>query len=119
MPATSSASRTTRQELILHDIEVIKRELPLELLEVFYLTPLPGSEDHQKLHRAGIAMDPDLNKYDLNHRVTGHSRMTPREWDEAYSSLGDLLHLGAHRDDLPPRRGERGQAGSASISAPP
>ncbi len=72
------------KESILHDLEVIKRELPLELLEMFYLTPLPGSEDHQKLHRAGTPMDPDINKYDLNHRVTGHARMTPQEWDEAY-----------------------------------
>jgi radical SAM superfamily enzyme YgiQ (UPF0313 family) len=71
-------------ESILHDLEVIKRELPLELLEVFYLTPLPGSEDHQKLHRAGVPMDPDLNKYDLTHRTAGHARMTPEEWDRAY-----------------------------------
>ena len=33
------------------------------------LTPLPGSEDHKRLHEAGVAMDPDLNKYDLNHVV--------------------------------------------------
>ena len=45
-------------ESVLHDIEVIKRELPVDLLEFFYLTPLPGSEDHQKLFRAGVAMDP-------------------------------------------------------------
>ena len=38
---------------ILHDIEVIKRELPVDLLEFFYLTPLPGSEDHLKLVHAG------------------------------------------------------------------
>ena len=35
------------RESILHDIEVIKRELPVDLLEFFYLTPLPGSEDHK------------------------------------------------------------------------
>ena len=29
-------------------------------------------------------MDPDLNKYDLNHRVTHHPRMSDAEWDEAY-----------------------------------
>ena len=51
----------------MHDIEIIKKELPVDLLEFFYLTPLPGSEDHKKLHEAGIAMDADLNKYDLNH----------------------------------------------------
>ena len=40
-------------ESILHDIDVIKRELPVDLLEFFLLTPLPGSEDHLKLVRAG------------------------------------------------------------------
>src|SRR5215470_10139611 len=52
-------------ESIIHDIELIKRELPIDLLEFFYLTPLPGSEDHRKLHEAGVAMDRDLNRYDL------------------------------------------------------
>jgi hypothetical protein len=69
---------------ILRDIEIIKRELPLDILEFFVLTPLPGSEDHRELWRRGEWMDPDLNKYDLNHRVTHHSRMSDAEWDEAY-----------------------------------
>jgi len=69
---------------ILHDIDVIKRELPVDLLEFFYLTPLPGSEDHLKLHRAGAALDPDLNKYDLNHVCTTHSRMSRADWERAY-----------------------------------
>ena len=29
-------------------------------------------------------MDPDLNKYDLNHRVTHHPQMSDAEWEEAY-----------------------------------
>ena len=33
------------KESILRDIEIIKRELPLDILELFILTPLPGSED--------------------------------------------------------------------------
>jgi radical SAM superfamily enzyme YgiQ (UPF0313 family) len=69
---------------ILHDIDVIKRELPVDLLEFFYLTPLPGSEDHLKLVRAGAPLDPDMNKYDLNHVCTTHSRMSREEWDRAY-----------------------------------
>ena len=32
---------------ILRDVEIIKRELPLDILELFFLTPLPGSEDHK------------------------------------------------------------------------
>jgi radical SAM superfamily enzyme YgiQ (UPF0313 family) len=71
-------------ESILHDIDVIKRELPVDLLEFFYLTPLPGSEDHLKLHRAGTPLDPDLNKYDLNHVCTAHSRMSHTDWEHAY-----------------------------------
>ena len=31
---------------------MLKRELPVDCLEFFVLTPLPGSEDHQKLARA-------------------------------------------------------------------
>jgi radical SAM superfamily enzyme YgiQ (UPF0313 family) len=71
-------------ESIVHDIELIKRELPIDLLEFFYLTPLPGSEDHLKLFKAGVAMDPDMNKYDLNHATTGHPRMSKQEWERAY-----------------------------------
>ncbi len=37
------------KESILRDIEIIKRELPLDILEFFFLTPLPGSEDHKVL----------------------------------------------------------------------
>lgn len=71
-------------ESIRRDIEIIKTELPVDLLEFFYLTPLPGSEDHKRLHEAGVAMDEDLNKYDLNHAVTGHQVMSKAEWERAY-----------------------------------
>jgi hypothetical protein len=71
-------------ESILNDLDVIKRELPIDVLEIHYLTPLPGSEDHQKLFRAGAWMDPDLNKYDLHHITTAHPRMTREEWAYAY-----------------------------------
>jgi radical SAM superfamily enzyme YgiQ (UPF0313 family) len=72
------------KEKILRDVEIIKRELPVDLLEFFFLTPLPGSEDHQKQLAAGVWMDPDLNKYDLYHRVSHHPVMTDQEWEEAY-----------------------------------
>lgn len=84
------------RESIIHDIEVIKRELPVDLLEFFYLTPLPGSEDHKKLHEAGIAMDPDLNKYDLNHDVTGHPVMSREDWRETYRAAWETYYTEEH-----------------------
>jgi radical SAM superfamily enzyme YgiQ (UPF0313 family) len=71
-------------ESIQRDIEVIKKELPLDVLEFFFLTPLPGSEDHKTLWTKGVWMDPDMNKYDLEHTVVGHQKMTQAEWKEAY-----------------------------------
>jgi hypothetical protein len=72
------------KESILRDIEIIKRELPIDILEFFFLTPLPGSEDHKTLLSKSVWMDGDLNKYDLNHRVSHHGKMSDREWEEAY-----------------------------------
>ena len=48
------------------------------------LTPLPGSEDHAKAVAAGVDIDPDLNKFDLEHVTTDHPRMRRDEWQEAY-----------------------------------
>src|SRR5262249_47900560 len=59
-------------ETIARDIEIIKRELPIDVLEFFCLTPLPGSEDHKKLYLQGVPMDPDMNKYDLENVCTSH-----------------------------------------------
>ena len=72
------------RESILRDVDIIKRELPLDCLEFFSLTPLPGSEDHKVLFDKGIAMDPDLNNYDLEHFTTAHPRMSKEEWARAY-----------------------------------
>jgi Radical SAM superfamily len=72
------------RESILRDVEIIKRELPLDVLEFFFLTPLPGSQDHKDLYLKGQWMDPDLNKYNLNTRVTHHPTMSDAEWEAAY-----------------------------------
>jgi radical SAM superfamily enzyme YgiQ (UPF0313 family) len=84
------------KESILQDIEIIKRELAIDVLEFFYLTPLPGSEDHQKLHKAGVWMDPDLNKYDLNHQVSHHPKMSTEEWDDAYRAAWASFYSREH-----------------------
>jgi len=83
-------------ESVRHDIEVIKKELPVDLLEFFYLTPLPGSEDHLKLSKAGIEMDADMNKYDLNHVTTGHPRMSADEWRQVYAMAWATYYTDEH-----------------------
>ncbi|MBK7707976.1 MAG: radical SAM protein [Acidobacteria bacterium] len=84
------------EESVLRDIEIIKKELPVDLLEFFYLTPLPGSADHKRLFESGIAMDEDLNKYDLNHAVTGHPRMSKAEWEAAYRKAWKTYYTDEH-----------------------
>lgn len=81
---------------IARDIEIIKRELPLDILEFFFLTPLPGSEDHKILWTKGVWMDPDMNKYDLNHRVSHHGTMSDKDWEEAYRLAWDTFYTPDH-----------------------
>ena len=83
-------------ETIRRDIEVICRELPIDLLEFHCLTPLPGSEDHQRLFRQGTYLDPDLNKYDLEHVTTTHSTMSIEQWKAAYDQAWDLFYSPEH-----------------------
>lgn len=87
-------------ESILHDIEIIKKELPVDMLEFFYLTPLPGSEDHRRLHEAGVEMDADLNKYDLNHVVTAHPSMSKKEWENAYLMAWETYYTDEHVETI-------------------
>ena len=81
---------------IMKDIEIIKEELPLDMLEFFFLTPLPGSEDHKKMHEAGVWMDPDMNKYDLNHRCSHHEKMSDEEWERAYHDAWAAFYTPKH-----------------------
>jgi hypothetical protein len=85
---------------IRRDIEIIKRELAVDMLEFFCLTPLPGSEDHQKLWTNGIAMDADLNRYDLEHVCTGHPRMSQQEWERIYQEAWTLYYTPDHMRTL-------------------
>ncbi len=87
-------------ESILRDIGIIQRELPLDLLEFHCLTPLPGSEDHQRLYKAGIAMEPDLNKYDLEHATTAHAKMSKEEWERIYQDAWSAYYSPAHMETV-------------------
>jgi radical SAM superfamily enzyme YgiQ (UPF0313 family) len=83
-------------ESVRRDIEIIKRELPVDILEFFCLTPLPGSEDHKVLAQKGAWMDPDMNKYDLEHVVAEHPRMSRAEWEEVYRSAWETYYTREH-----------------------
>ena len=87
-------------ERIRADIETIKRELPLDILEFFCLTPLPGSADHKALFEQGAPLDPDMNIYDLEHVCTTHPRMTKAQWQGIYREAWDLYYSDAHLETL-------------------
>jgi hypothetical protein len=104
---------TDTPESVARDIEIIKRELPIDILEFFFLTPLPGSEDHQRLHLKGVAMDPDMNNYDLEHVCTAHPIMSPDTWRRVYRDAWARYYTDAHvetvlrravRDGLNPKK---------------
>lgn len=87
-------------ETIRRDIAIIQDELPLDVIEFFCLTPLPGSEDHQVLWKKGVAMDPDLNVYDVEHVCTAHPRMSKREWEGIYREAWSLYYTPKHMKTL-------------------
>jgi hypothetical protein len=82
------------------DIKTVQRELPVDLLEFFILTPLPGSADHKRLVLSGAWIDPDMNKYDLEHVTTGHPLMTAGDWQAIYRSAWDLYYSDAHIETI-------------------
>jgi radical SAM superfamily enzyme YgiQ (UPF0313 family) len=92
-------------ESIRRDIAIVQRELPIDMMEFFCLTPLPGSEDHKVLYRNGIAMDADMNKYDTEHVVTAHPRMTKAQWEEIYRAAWDIYYTPEHLERIMRRAG--------------
>src|SRR5271169_3037354 len=85
---------------IRRDIAIIQKELPLDIIEFFCLTPLPGSEDHQVLWKSGVAMDPDLNNYDVEHVCAPHPGMSAVEWKAIYQEAWMLYYTPAHMKTL-------------------
>ena len=91
---------TDTPESIARDIEIIKKELPVDILEFFYLTPLPGSEDHKNLYMRGVPMDPDMNKYDLEHVCTGHPLMSKETWMKVYADAWTRYYTDEHVETI-------------------
>jgi len=97
-------------ETIVRDIKIIQRELPVDLLEFFYLTPLPGSEDHKRLWLAGAPLDPDMNKYDLEHVCTTHPKMSKEEWERAYRLAWKTYYTPEHMETVMRRAVAKGMS---------
>jgi hypothetical protein len=81
---------------IREDLKIIQTELPLDFLEFFCLTPLPGSQDHQVLYKKGEWMHEDLNFYDGEHAATHHPKMTKEEWEGIYQSAWTTFYTPEH-----------------------
>ena len=88
------------KQSILHDIEILKNELPVDILYLNYLTPLPGSEDHRRMLDTGAWMDSDMNRYDLNHRVSHHAVMSDEEWESAYREAHASFYTFEHMETV-------------------
>ena len=87
-------------ETIRRDIAIIQKELPLDVVEFFCLTPLPGSEDHQAFWNKGVAMEPDLNRYDTEHACAPHPNMSGQEWEAIYHEAWSLYYTPEHMKTL-------------------
>ncbi len=84
------------RETILRDIRIIQRELPIDLLYFFILTPLPGSQDHKELFEQGVPLEPDMNQYDSVHVTTAHPRMSKTELMDVYQEAWEAYYTPEH-----------------------
>ncbi len=85
------------QVSIEQDIRTIQKELPVDILEFFLLTPLPGSVDHRSMCTQNVWMDPDFNKYDLEHVTTrNHPNMSADELQATYNRVWHLYYTPEH-----------------------
>jgi hypothetical protein len=74
--------------------------LPIDILEFFILTPLPGSKDHQELYLRDVWMDPDTNKYDVEHPCMADPLMSATEWRATYDQAWHLYYSPEHIETL-------------------
>ena len=59
-------------------------DVGVDLASFFIVTPLPGTEDHDKAVREDAIADWDFNQYDSQHMVGRHPRMTRAQVEQAY-----------------------------------
>jgi len=77
-------------------VEIIKRELPLDSSNS---SPNAAARigGPQGAWQKGAWMDPDMNKYDLEHVTANHPRMTREEWEGVYRAAWAAYYTPAHK----------------------
>jgi hypothetical protein len=68
---------------VMRDIEIMKRELPVDLVAA-----------------KGVAMDPDMNNYDTEHVTTGHPLMSSDEWLNLYRQAWHAFYTPEHVETI-------------------
>ncbi len=87
---------TDTPESIVRDIRIIQKELPIDLLYFFILTPLPGSQDHKELIEQGVSLEEDMNAYDSVHVAMPHARMSKQQLMKVYHQAWDTYYSPEH-----------------------
>ncbi len=108
------------KESIARDIEIIKRELPVDILEFFFLTPLPGSEDHKVLWQQGNLDGPRHEQVRPQSPGLASRHDVGRGLGGGLSrGLARVLHAGAHQHDPAPHlRQQDRPAGHDAVDHP-
>jgi hypothetical protein len=52
------------------------------------------------LRNKGVPLDPDLNKYDLEHALTPHPNMTKAEWEKLYRDAWSIYYTPEHIETI-------------------
>src|SRR5438094_482241 len=91
-------------------------EVGVDLASFFIVTPLPGTEDHDKALREGTILDWDFNNYDSQHMVSHHPRMTTAQVVQAYRDA--YLTFSSPPSSRPwPRRPRAGRSAPSPCSS--
>lgn len=83
-------------ESVRRDIETIKRQLPVDMLYPFIMTPLPGSTDYRRLWSKCSVLDPDLSRYTTCLATTPHPRMTNKKLEALYREVWQRYYDNNH-----------------------
>ena len=72
----------------------------------------PARRTTRSCIESGAFLDPDLNKYDLEHVTTEHARMTAEQWTKLYRDTWKEFYTLEHMETAAARGGHRYQAGN-------